>query len=153
MPHRPKIVFCSAVLAAGLAAMPAWALDVKTGLWEIRMEGMPDVQRSCFTRELLDADPSDFAAMEMPEGVTCKHEVKEQNAKRTVSHTTCTGPFAIEGDTRIEVQSPESMSMTSTSVVTIAGRQQTMTNNAQYKWLSSDCGDVKPVDLDSMLRD
>jgi len=152
MPRNPRTLFCCAVLAA-LGAAPAWSLDVKAGLWEIRLEGMPDVQRSCFTRELLDADQSDFAAMKMPDGVTCQHTIKEQTPKYTVSHTACSGPFAIEGDTRIDVHSQESMSMTSTSVMTIGGRRQSISNNAQYTWLSSDCGDVKPVDLDSMLRD
>jgi hypothetical protein len=60
----------------------------------------------------------------------------------------CTGNFTIEGDTRFDVQSPESKSMQSTSVINFGGGEQTVNASAQYKWLSSDCGDVAPMVLE-----
>ena len=130
----------------------AWALDVKSGLWEITVEGLADTQQACLTRELLDIDLSDMSNMKMPEGVKCTNEIKEQNSTLMVSHTVCTGTFAIEGDTRVEVLSPESMLMKSTSVMNFGGHKQSISSSAQYKWLSSDCGDVKPMDLQKPLE-
>jgi hypothetical protein len=135
---------CSVVLVTWIGAAPAWALDVKPGLWEITVEGLAEAQQACLTQELLDADISD---MQMPEGVECQNEIKEETAKLTISHTVCTGAFAIEGDTRIDVLSPESMTMQSASVMNLGGGEQTITTSAQYRWLSSDCGDVVPVEL------
>lgn len=151
MQSRWPTLYITVVLCAGLDSVSAWALDVKAGLWQISLEGMPEVQKACFTRELLDADLTDLSAVKMPEGVQCKNEIREQNPRFTVTHTVCTGPFSIEGDSRIDVQSPESMLLTSTSVMKIAGQQQTIKSSAQYKWLSSDCGDVKPIDLGNTL--
>jgi hypothetical protein len=143
----------SVVIGALLMSASAWALDVKAGLWQITLDGMPDVQKACFTREFLDTDYKDLMAMKMPAGVECKSEVREQTPKVAVMHTACTGQFAFEGDTRMDVQSPEAMTMTATLVMTVAGQHKTDSKSgAQYKWLSSDCGDVKPVDLDNMFK-
>ena len=139
-----RFVFCSFfVLIAFVCMSPAWALDVKTGLWEITYDGA-DALKACMTRELLDADISN---MKMPEGVKCTIEMKEKSPKSAVSHTKCTGTVAMEGDTHVEVLSPESMSMKSTAVMNFGGQKQSINASAQYKWLSSDCGDVKPMDL------
>jgi len=147
-----RLAFCSVfALIASFGPSAVWALDVNAGLWEIKLEGVADAQQACLTRELLDTDLSDISNMKMPEGVKCTFEIKEKNTKKVVSHTVCTGTFAIEGDTKMEVLSPESMSMTSTSVVNFGGQKQSINSSAQYKWLSSDCGSVKPMDLSKPL--
>jgi hypothetical protein len=151
--HCKTGLWFSIVPGALLISASAWALDVKAGLWQITLDGMPGVQQACFTRELLDAGYKELAAMKMPAGVKCNSEIREQTPKFTVTHTACTGQFAFEGDTRIDVQGPEAMTMTSTASMTIAGQHKTdIKSGAQYKWLSSDCGDVKPVDLDNMFK-
>ncbi len=148
-----RFAFCSVfVLVGSFGLSSAWALDVKSGLWEIAVEGLADAQQACLTRELLDIDLSDMSNMKMPEGVKCTNEIKEKNSTLMVSHTVCTGTFAIEGDTRVEVLSPESMLMKSTSVMNFGGHKQSISSSAQYKWLSSDCGDVKPMDLQKPLE-
>lgn len=137
------------VLSTLLTLPPALALDVNPGLWELTSESFPEGMKTCLTRELLDAD---FSDMRMPEGVECTNEIKEETPKYTISHTVCTGAFAIEGDTRVDVLSSESMSMHSTSVMNFGGQPQTIETTVQYQWLSSDCGDVKPVDLNALAE-
>ena len=137
------------LLAALLGTAPVYALDVKPGLWEISMDAAAEAFKACFTQEFLDTDISD---MKMPEGVECTNEIKEKSSKLVISHSVCTGTFALEGDTRLDVLSPESMTMQSTSVMNIGGQQQTLSTRAQYKWLSSDCGDVKPIDLKNAFK-
>lgn len=134
------------VVSAVLASAPVAALDVKAGLWEMTIAGPGEgtSMKACLTREVLDAD---FSDLQMPEGVECVHEIREETPKYTISHTVCTGAFAIEGDTRVDVLSSESMSMHSTSVMNFGGNPQTIETKVQYQWLSSDCGDVKPVEL------
>jgi hypothetical protein len=144
------MVRCAVVLlVAFFTSTPAWALDVKSGLWEVTIEGMADVPKVCFTREFLD---SGISNMNMPQGVECTNEYKENTPTLVVTHSVCTGTFAIEGDTRLDVLSLESMSVQSTSVMTVAGHEQNFSTTAQYKWLSSDCGDVKPINLEHLLE-
>jgi hypothetical protein len=129
------------LLTGAAAAAP---LDVKPGLWEITTAGLTEVQQACLTEELLEADLSN---LKMPAGVECSNEIREASAQRVVSHTVCTGAFAIEGDTTVEVQSRESMSMSSTSILRFGPAEQTINASASYRWLGADCGDVAPVDL------
>jgi hypothetical protein len=141
------------LLAALLGTAPVYALDVKPGLWEISMD-TAEPSKACFTQEFLDTDISD---MKMPEGVECTNEYKEKSSKLVIAHAVCTGTLgagtiAIEGETRLEVLSAESMTMQSNSVMNFGGQQQPVSTSAQYKWLSSDCGDVKPIDLKNAFK-
>jgi len=131
-------------LLALLATAPASALDVKAGLWEISLDGSEAVHKACMTRELLDAD---FSDLKMPTGVECTNDISQKTSKLLVTHTVCTGNFTIEGDTRLEVLSPEAMSLQSASVMSVGDQKREISTNANYKWLSDDCGDVKPIDL------
>jgi len=132
------------ILYTLLTPASAFALDVKSGLWEISLEGADGVHKACMTREILDADISD---LKMPTGVECTNDVKEKSAKLLVTHTSCSGNFIIEGDTRLEVLSTEAMSLQSTSVMSFGDQKKEVNTTAHYKWLSEDCGDVKPIDL------
>jgi hypothetical protein len=148
------VLLRSAAVVVSVLLTPApavAALDVKPGLWEMTIAGSGEGtnMKACLTRELLDAD---FSEIQMPEGVECINEIREETPKYTISHTVCTGAFAIEGDTRIDVLSSESMSMHSTSVMNFGGQPQSIETNIQYTWLSSDCGDVKPVDLNALAE-
>jgi len=142
---RFALTACVAVsLFTVLVSAPAFALDVKSGLWEISLEGSEVVHKACMTREILDADISD---LKLPTGVECTNDTREKTSKLLVTHTSCTGNFTIEGDTRVEVLSPGEMSMQSTSVMKIGDQQRQVSTSAHYKWLSDDCGEVKPIDL------
>lgn len=145
-----SVCVCAAWFLAGLlVSTSSLALDVKPGLWEVSSESFPNALQVCLTRELLDADISDI---KMPEGVECISETREKTPQYTITHTVCTGTFAIDGETRVDVLGPESMSMNSRSVMTLGGQPQTIETIAQYRWLSSDCGDVKPMDLDTPVE-
>jgi hypothetical protein len=145
-----KMLCCFVVVAlASPTGTSAWALDVKPGLWEIAIEGSAEPHHVCYTQEALNAD---FAKVPNPPGVECANEIKESGATRMVAHTSCTGNFAIEGDTTVQVLSPESMSMQSTSVMTFGGNQQAIDASAAYRWLRSDCGDVKPFDPNKIFE-
>jgi hypothetical protein len=145
---RPPL-HISFALAILISAPSAWALDVKTGLWEITTEGAGNPQRACYTKELLNGA---FSDVKMPAGIECRNEIKESSATRAVTHTVCTGTMNMEGDTRVEVQSPESMTMASTSTLSVAGQKQTMSASARYRWIQADCGDVKPIDPKNVFK-
>lgn len=139
MPRCDRACLAGVLLTFGSTAA---ALDVKPGLWEITTEGAP-AQRVCYTAEVLE---SDLSSMQMPPGVECRNDIRESSGTRVVTHSVCTGTVNMEGDTVLEVQSPESMTMASTSVMTFGGQRQTIEASASYRFVAADCGDVRPFD-------
>jgi hypothetical protein len=131
------------------APVSAQKLDVKPGLWEITMTEPKSVQRVCYTAEVLNAN---LSQMPMPPGISCKNDIVQATSKLVVTHTVCTGPMAIEGETRLATASAEAMSMESTSVMTMGGTKQTVKASAAYKWLGANCGDVKPFDPKKLFK-
>lgn len=148
-PHRLPVLGWSWVLLS--LATSAWAqkLDVKPGLWEITMAEPRSVMQACYTKEVLD---SGFSKVPAPPGMACSNEVRQATSRLLVTHTACTGSMAIEGETRVEVSSPEAMSMQSTSVMDLGGRRQTVKAAATYRWLRADCGTVEPFDPAKALQ-
>jgi hypothetical protein len=141
------------LLLAGLVAVPgashAQGLDVKPGLWEIKMTGTQIVQKVCYTAEFLKQD---FSKVPTPPGLQCKHEIKQANARLVISHTVCTGNFSLDGETRMEATNKETMVMVSKSKLNMGGKMQETNVTASYKWLGADCGKVKPFDLKNLPR-
>lgn len=132
-------------IALAATAAPAFAqkLAVKPGLWEVTMAEPRMVSQVCYTSDLLNGGASQFA---MPPGMACKLDVVQSTPRLIVTRTVCTSPMAMEGETRMDIVSPEAMTMQSTAVMTMGGRTQTVKSSASYKWLKADCGNVKPFD-------
>lgn len=144
---KPQRMMCpgavSALLVLLAASVSAQKIDVKPGLWEITSAEPKNVQQACYTAELLNGGISQFPS---PPGMTCKNDVVQETPRVVVTRTVCTGSMAIEGETRMEIASREAMSMQSTSVMTIGGNKQTIKASATYRWISANCGNVKPLD-------
>ncbi len=133
------------VIVAAAPAVPALAqkLAVKPGLWEVSMAEPKMVTQVCYTSEVLNGGVSQFA---MPPGMDCKMDVVQATARLIVTKMACTSPMVMEGETRMDIVSPEAMTMQSTAVMTMGGNRQTVKSSASYKWLKADCGAVKPFD-------
>ena len=142
--RRASAGYAGLFLGVLLGSAPVYALDVKPGLWEITTKAVAEGIKACLTQEILDTDISD---MKMPEGIECSNDFKEKSGKLIVMHFVCTGDFNIEGDSRLEVLGPESMTLQSTSVMKFGENERNVNTQAEYKWLSNDCGDVKPIEL------
>jgi len=144
MPSLPlPAMFSVAIVSCAPSAAYAQRLDVKPGLWEITLAGADTVTQVCYTADVLNGDLSQIPTAP---GLQCKNELEQSTATLVVARTVCTGTMAIEGETRVEVVNPETMSMHSTSVMNFGGNKQTVETVANYKWLRTDCGEVKPFD-------
>jgi hypothetical protein len=149
MPPLRRTLQLSVSLTALVVAQSVWALDVKPGLWEIGTEGAATPLRVCYTAEFLNTY---FSETPRQSSQKCQFQVKESSPTRFVIHTTCTGEPAVDTDQIFEVKSPESMTMESTSSLSPDGQQKPSRNRAQYRWLQTDCGDVKPIDPKKIVR-
>ncbi len=148
-------------------------VPIKPGLWQIQMEretngqksadmserlkNMPPERRAqmeaalkrggieangntikvCQTREMLDQ--SKFLNP-LPD---CKTTYSSRTNSLWKAHTSCTQNH-LESDSEITIFGSESYSAKTTSTIQSAGQTKTTHMTRTGKWLSSDCGDIKP---------
>lgn len=74
----------------------------------------------------------------------CKQEMLQKTGNTTKFKFTCSNPPAT-GEGEVTVISPEAYTMKVKTTAQVKGKAETMTMDAQGKWLSNDCGNLKPV--------
>lgn len=97
--------------------------------------------KMCMTREMVERN--DFGAQKGD----CKNTMAPRSGNTLKMSFVCSNP-ATSGESQITFNGPESY--TSKTVVNSAGPQgkpEKMTMDAAGKWLSADCGNIKPVNL------
>jgi hypothetical protein len=79
-----------------------------------------------------------------PPNGNCKQDYSKRSGNTTRFKYTCTNPPS-SGEGEVILQSPESYSMKMTTTSQVKGKAEQMTMDARGKWLSNDCGSLKPV--------
>jgi Protein of unknown function (DUF3617) len=74
----------------------------------------------------------------------CKQEYTQRNGNTTRFKFTCANPPS-SGTGEVTLHSAESYSMKMTTTSQTKGGPEQMSMDAQGKWLSNDCGNIKPV--------
>lgn len=74
----------------------------------------------------------------------CKHEQMQKSGNTMKFKFACTKPPS-SGEGEVTQNSPESYSMKMKVNREMKGKPEQMTMEAQGKWVSSDCGNVKPI--------
>lgn len=164
----------SSILAAISAS--GQVAPIKPGLWQIQMERETDGQKGPDMSERLKNLPPERraqveAAMKQrgidPSGNTMKvcqtreildsskfvnpiSECKTTFSSRTgtlwKSHTSCPQNH-LESDSEINFSGSESYQVKTTSTVQAGAQTKTTHTNSSGKWLSADCGDIKPMSM------
>ena len=94
--------------------------------------------RTCMTKEMVERQ-------EMPsQKGDCKATKQERSGNKLKVAYTCTNPPA-NGEGEYTFTSPEAFTMKMTMHTMMEGRKETMSMEGSGKWLSADCGNVKPV--------
>ena len=93
--------------------------------------------KTCVTKEMADRN-------EMPahQG-DCKYTSQQRTGNTTKVAFTCATPPS-KGETQFTVISPEAYTMKATITSTASGKPETHVTEGSGKWLSADCGSVKP---------
>jgi hypothetical protein len=74
----------------------------------------------------------------------CSTTAQARSGNTTKIAFACTNPPS-KGEGEVTFQSPEAYTSRITVATTMQGRQQQVTMSSQGKWLSADCGSVKPL--------
>ena len=164
-----------AIAATGVQAQTA--LPIKPGLWEVHMERevngqkMPDMSeriknmspeareqfeammkrqgldasgggltKVCYSREMIDRGR--WAAQEKD----CKTDFGTRTSTSWKWHSVCS-QSGYEGDGEATFSNPENYVLTFSSVSNAGGKVHNSHSTMTGKWVSADCGDVKPLEV------
>jgi hypothetical protein len=116
---------------------PERRAQVEAAIKERGIEASGNTLKVCQTREMLD--PSKFANP-LPD---CKTIYSSRTNSSWKSHTSCSQNH-LESDSEIIFSGPESYTVNVTSTLQSAGQSKTTHMTRIGKWLSADCGDIKP---------
>lgn len=143
--HGAKIAAAQAEMQKQLAAMPPEQRKQMEKMLAQQGVGMPGAApgggmaaRVCISKEMA-------ARNEAPaQQGDCKQESMQRSGNTTRFKFTCSKPPAT-GEGEVTLQSPEAYTMKLKTVSQAKGKPETMTMESQGKWISADCGKLKPV--------
>jgi hypothetical protein len=159
-PSRHITLCTASLLLLGVSALPAQLADIplKPGLWNTQVvaklglndnDNEPIVSQACFTAGTTISGYLAAMTKSAPE-VQCTMSNKVQTANHIAFDTTCTSPHATS-KTHSDFQLADSEHFTGSSHSTVVGTAQNHPINMEMnktftaKFLSSNCGDVKPL--------
>lgn len=95
--------------------------------------------RICITKEQAERD-------ELPQqDGSCKQQVMQRSSNMIKVKFTCTGNPPASGESEVTFSSPTAYTGKSIVNTTVDGRPERMMMDQTGKWLSADCGNVKPM--------
>lgn len=93
--------------------------------------------RVCLTREMVERD-------EIPSNQgDCKMTRRQRSGNTLSMAFTCAKPPS-SGESQVTFQGPEAYTMKTTATTTVDGKPERMTIEGTGKWLSADCGNLRP---------
>jgi hypothetical protein len=119
---------------------PERRAQVEAAMKEHGMEASGNTVKVCQTREMLD---STKFVNPLPD---CKTTYSTRTNSSWKSHTSCSQNH-LESDSEIIFSSPESYTVKTSSTLQSAGQTKTTHMTRTGKWVSADCGDIKPLSM------
>ena len=120
---------------------PELRAQVEASLKKRGIEGSGNTVKVCQTREMLDQ--SKFVNP-LPD---CKTTYSSRTNSSWKSHTSCSQNH-LEIDSEMTFSGSESYSVKTTSTIQSGGQTKTTHMTRTGKWLSADCGDIKPLSIE-----
>jgi len=132
------------IQTTGMPTLPPEALARMSPEQRARIEATmnaPHTSQSCMTA---DSFKKPLAFGDNP-NATCKRTITTSGAGGMDFHVECDNPrFKSTGDGHVQALSPESIKGETTMNTIMQGRTITSKVTINSRWLSSDCGNVKP---------
>ena len=120
---------------------PERRAEVEAALKQRGIEASGNTVKVCQTREMLDQ--SKFVNP-LPD---CKTTYSSRTNSSWKSHTGCSQNH-LEIDSEMTFSGSESYSVKTTSTIQSGGQTKTTHMTRTGKWLSADCGDIKPLSIE-----
>jgi hypothetical protein len=127
------------VLVAALAlAAPAFAQSgpqIRPGLWEMTITGLPQKQTVCFTPDMVK-DMKNLS--QQTPGSDCKSSGEQVTGNTRTFNVSCTKPNQYDAKISLTMNGPDNFTMSQNYNVTRAGKAQSGTMSIAYRRLG-DC--------------
>lgn len=120
MPIRPIVSAGMLVLASTQAV--AQQPQIRPGLWELTMSGMPQKQTVCFTPEMVK-DAKSLAQRGQQSG-DCKSSNEKVTGKTRTFNVSCTKPNKYDATISLTVNGPDHFTMVQDYAVDAGGKSQ-----------------------------
>lgn len=127
------------VLAAAFLAVPAFAQQgpqIRPGLWEMTLSGMPQKQTICFTPDMVK-DVTKLSQQKTPDS-DCKSSGESASGNTRTFNVSCTKPNKYDAKISLTTNSPDNFTMTQNYSVAQGGKAQSGTMTMTYRRLG-DC--------------
>ena len=125
------------ILAAALVlAAPAFAQQgpqIRPGLWEMTLSGMPKKQTVCFTPEMVK-DMKSLSQQKNPEN-DCKSSGEAVSGGTRTFNVSCTKPNKYDAKISLTVNGPDNFTMTQHYTMDRGGKGQSGTMSIAYRRL------------------
>lgn len=110
-------------------------IDVAAQNLQISKDGT--TLKVCLTKAQIDSG-------EMPQPENCEQKITQVSANVLKSTFVCKGEHPVSGEGQIVFQSDKAYTGTTKVTTEINKKMETVEGTQSGKWLSSDCGDIKP---------
>ena len=81
------------------------------------------------------------------QGEKCTQEVVKQTSKYIKIKFSCEGSAATKGESEVTLTNPNNYKVKTTMTTTIEGKKQETKIDQTGKWLTADCGAIKPFEM------
>jgi uncharacterized protein DUF3617 len=103
----------------------------------------PRVQKTCMTKEKLEKESFQVSGAGQAPNPSCNRTITSSTSTLQELHIECSGPPKRTSDFRIEALAPDKVKVTAKIVAGDAPNPMTINVNADARWLSASCSDVK----------
>jgi len=120
MPSRPMVM--AAMLAGTCIPAMAQQPQIRPGLWEIAISGMPQKQTVCFTPDMVK-DAKSLAQRGQETG-DCKSSNEKVTGNTRTFNVSCTKPNKYDAAVSLTVNGPDNFTMVQDYAVDAGGKSQ-----------------------------
>ena len=131
-----KLAALAGMLAFGAPAAAQQGPQIRPGLWEFTMTGLPQKQTTCFTQEMVK-DMKNLSQQQTPDS-DCKSSGESVSGNTRVFNVSCTKPNKYDAKISITVNSADNFTMKQDYSVAQGGKAQSGTMTMNYRRLG-DC--------------
>src|SRR5262245_2424094 len=134
----PTRLLVAAALVAATPALAQTGPQIRPGLWEMTLSGMPQKQTVCFTPEMVK-DMKSLSQQKTPDS-DCKSSGESVSGSTRTFNVSCTRPNKYDAKISITVNGPDNFAMTQNYTMERGGKGQAQsgTMSVAYRRLG-DC--------------
>jgi hypothetical protein len=128
----PRLILAAVVAVAAAPAFGQAGPQIRPGLWEMTLTGMPQKQTVCFTPEMVKDMKS--LSQQTPDS-DCKSSGEAVSGNTRTFNVSCTKPNKYDAKISVTVNSSDNFTMTQNYTVAQGGKAQSGTMKVSYRRL------------------